>query len=107
MSSSPKAPGGRTKRTLASSTIGGGGGLDFSPACTIGGGPYFKNGYHVVKGVDLVVPVDIYVPGCPPRPETLIEGILRLQDMIKNQSLARDRWQGAKEKVLASAPSYA
>ena len=77
-------------------------------ACTIGGGPYFKNGYHVVKGVDLVVPVDIYVPGCPPRPETLIEGILRLQDMIKNQSLARDRWQGAKEKVLASsAPSYA
>ena len=76
-------------------------------ACTIGGGPYFKNGYHVVKGVDLVVPVDIYVPGCPPRPETLIEGILRLQDMIKNQSLARDRWQGAKEKVLAAAPSYA
>ncbi|MCB9852031.1 MAG: NADH-quinone oxidoreductase subunit NuoB [Phycisphaerales bacterium] len=76
-------------------------------ACTIGGGPYFKNGYHVVKGVDLVVPVDIYVPGCPPRPETLIEGILRLQDMIKNQSLARDRWQGAKEKVLASTPTYA
>ena len=40
-------------------------------ACTIGGGPYFKHGYHVVKGVDLVVPVDIYVPGCPPRPEAL------------------------------------
>jgi len=46
-------------------------------ACTIGGGPYFKNGYHVVKGVDLVVPVDIYVPGCPPRPETLLEGIMK------------------------------
>ena len=35
-------------------------------ACTVGGGPYFKYGYHVVKGVDLVVPVDVYVPGCPP-----------------------------------------
>ncbi len=72
-------------------------------ACTIGGGPYFKNGYHVVKGVDLVVPVDIYVPGCPPRPETLLEGIMRLQDKIKNQSIAQDRWQGAKDKALAAA----
>ncbi|HEB60796.1 MAG TPA: NADH-quinone oxidoreductase subunit B [Phycisphaeraceae bacterium] len=54
-------------------------------ACTVGGGPYFKNGYHVVKGVDLVVPVDVYVPGCPPRPEALIEGIMRLQDKIREQ----------------------
>ncbi len=69
-------------------------------ACTIGGGPYFKNGYHVVKGVDLVVPVDIYVPGCPPRPETLLEGLMRLQDKIKHQTLARDRWSGAKEAAL-------
>ena len=44
-------------------------------ACTTGGGPYFKWGYHVVKGVDLVVPVDVYVPGCPPRPESLLEGL--------------------------------
>ena len=58
-------------------------------ACTIGGGPYFKHGYHVVKGVDLVVPVDVYVPGCPPRPEALIEGIMRLQDKIRNQTLAK------------------
>jgi NADH-quinone oxidoreductase B subunit len=43
-------------------------------ACTVGGGPYFKYGYNVVKGVDLVVPVDVYVPGCPPRPEALMEG---------------------------------
>ncbi len=69
-------------------------------ACTIGGGPYFKNGYHVVKGVDLVVPVDIYVPGCPPRPEALFEGLMRLQDMIKHQTLARDRWQSVKEEAL-------
>ncbi len=43
-------------------------------ACTIAGGPYFEYGYHVVKGVDLVVPVDVYIPGCPPRPEALLEG---------------------------------
>jgi len=59
-------------------------------ACTVGGGPYFKYGYHVVKGVDLVVPVDVYIPGCPPRPESLLEGIMRLQDKIRHQTRARD-----------------
>ncbi len=58
-------------------------------ACTVGGGPYFKWGYHVVKGVDLVVPVDVYVPGCPPRPEALLEGIMRIQDKIKGRRLAK------------------
>ena len=56
-------------------------------ACTVGGGPYFKYGYHVVKGVDLVVPVDVYVPGCPPRPEALMEGFMRLQDKITAQTI--------------------
>jgi NADH-quinone oxidoreductase subunit B len=60
-------------------------------ACTVGGGPYFKYGYNVVKGVDLVVPVDVYVPGCPPRPEALMEGIMRLQDKIASKTIARPR----------------
>jgi NADH-quinone oxidoreductase subunit B len=58
-------------------------------ACTIGGGPYYKYGYHVVKGVDLVVPVDVHVPGCPPRPEALIEGLMRLREKIERQTIAR------------------
>jgi NADH-quinone oxidoreductase subunit B len=59
-------------------------------ACTIGGGPYCNHGYHVVKGVDLIVPVDVYIPGCPPRPESLIEGILRLQDKIEGHRIAKN-----------------
>ncbi len=70
-------------------------------ACTVGGGPYFKHGYHVVKGVDLIVPVDIYVPGCPPRPESLLEALMRLQDKIRNQTIGKTPLYKAKEAILS------
>jgi NADH-quinone oxidoreductase B subunit len=60
-------------------------------ACASGGGP-FKDGYNVVSGVDEFLPVDVYVPGCPPTPQALLHGFIMLQKKIDAQSIKHVRW---------------
>jgi NADH-quinone oxidoreductase subunit B len=67
-------------------------------ACASGGGP-FKEGYNVVAGVDKFVPVDVYIPGCPPTPQALLFGLITLQKKIDKESLKTVRWY-QKEPVL-------
>ncbi len=60
-------------------------------ACASGGGP-FKEGYNVVPGIDRFVPVDVYIPGCPPTPQALLNGLITLQKKIDGESLRKVRW---------------
>lgn len=60
-------------------------------ACASGGGP-FKEGYNVVSGIDKFLPVDVYIPGCPPTPQALLHGLMKLQEMMDTQSIKNVRW---------------
>jgi NADH-quinone oxidoreductase subunit B len=77
-------------------------------ACAISGGP-FKQGYNVLKGIDRYIPVDVHIPGCPPRPEALMSAFITLQKKIESQSLTgadRPRHLNAEAPSEFPVPHY-
>jgi NADH-quinone oxidoreductase subunit B len=76
-------------------------------ACASSGGMF--NNYAIVQGVDHVVPVDIYLPGCPPRPEMLMDAILKLHEQISNEKLGANREEvirAVEAAAMASTPTF-
>jgi NADH-quinone oxidoreductase subunit B len=72
-------------------------------ACATGGGP-FKEGYGVVSGIDTYIPVDVYVAGCPPTPEALIYGLLKVHEKVQKQSIRTAEWYQKKETEFIPIP---
>lgn len=72
-------------------------------SCASGGGP-FKEGYNVVSGVDEFVPVDVYVAGCPPTPQALLNGLITLQKLIDKQSIKTVRWYQKGPEIPLTVP---
>ncbi|MCB0092078.1 MAG: NADH-quinone oxidoreductase subunit NuoB, partial [Caldilineaceae bacterium] len=72
-------------------------------ACATGGGP-FKEGYNVVSGIDKYLPVDVYVPGCPPTPEALIFGLMKLHEKVERQSIAKVAWYRKESSGFVPVP---
>ncbi|MBX2998012.1 MAG: NADH-quinone oxidoreductase subunit B [Caldilineaceae bacterium] len=72
-------------------------------ACATGGGP-FKEGYNVVSGIDKYIPVDVYVPGCPPTPEALMYGILKLHEKVERQSITTVAWYRKDQSEFVPVP---
>jgi NADH-quinone oxidoreductase subunit B len=72
-------------------------------ACATGGGP-FKEGYNVVSGIDKYIPVDVYVPGCPPTPDALIYGILKIHEKVERQSIVSVPWYQKDQSGFVPVP---
>ncbi|MBI4314206.1 MAG: NADH-quinone oxidoreductase subunit D [Candidatus Omnitrophica bacterium] len=68
-------------------------------ACATAGGP-FKEGYNVVSGIDKFLPVDVYIPGCPPTPQALLHGLMTLQKIIDGQEISKVRWYQKNSQTL-------
>jgi NADH-quinone oxidoreductase subunit B len=72
-------------------------------SCASGGGP-FKEGYNVVPGIDTYIPVDVYIAGCPPTPQALLNGLMALQEKVRNESMKETGWYDKGEEMEVPVP---
>lgn len=72
-------------------------------ACASGGGP-FKEGYSVVSGIDKFIPVDVYIPGCPPTPQALMNGLIALTKKVDKEKIATSEWYSKKPEAEVPVP---